>query len=124
MRDGWTITEEYLTYDGREPTPQDYWADEVEDQPRWVVRQYDTIVRSRLIPSFDRDPRHTYTSTADLLVNASETYLAELAAAGIIVDPHVDWRDYTLHADALHAAWVNAQPETLPILATSVQTAA
>lgn len=98
MRDGYTLTTERLTYDEREPDAHDIVADEVDPIERYVVRQYDRIVR-----------------TTSRLAFSEDDYKQLLGIDGIVIDPFaLTWFDYVLLAEQLHVSVIHAQPETLP----------
>lgn len=105
MIDGYTLTRERLTYDDREPDAYDWMANEVDPDERYVVRRYDRIVRVYRILITEEELRRTLA----LQFN-------------IVITTEASWGDYVLLADELHARYVCAQPESLPIVSTAVLT--
>jgi len=114
MIDGWTLTVERLTWDDREPDAYDILAGEVNDHASWVVRRYDTIVRTRTIwTTRPEDLPPGVPLELSAYVAEREDFMRQLALDGIVIDVEVDWRDYVLLAESLHARYVRAQDEAL-----------
>jgi len=101
MKNGYTLTRQVLTYDGRVPDAYDWQADNVDPLERWVLREYDRIVASRVVNGG---------------IDALDAWLRMTWWAGMGVDlDGPDWHEYLLYAEELHAAYLTAQRERLPL---------
>lgn len=108
MRNGYTVTIQRLTWDHRVPDAHDIAADDVDPLARYVVRQYDRIVRSAPVTRWDA-ARLAY----------------ELTQLGATYDPDApSWLEYLLLAELMHTAHVSAQTETLPLEQSSARNVA